>query len=239
MSSPLGKRTMTIAVISALAALHILLSVPPGPVGFRRLSVVLEPLEGLIGGPLFGFGAAAIGWVGGRLLRPEAFYIENFFGVAEAVGALGAGLMIKRRWWIVSLIYGVLLASFLGHPFAQTVPLWTLWDTYLGFLAIFPAAVLVRRLDAGKPSAKGLLPATAFVTLVALELDAITRIFMLADLGLYQVYGLPGDAWTAIFIAGAFQTPIEAAYSIAIAALVGTPVLIALKRSGLLDWPLT
>jgi hypothetical protein len=238
MSPNLGKRNTSIAIVCVLAALHIILSIPPGPVGFRRLSLILEPLEGIIAGPALGFGAAMIGWLGGRLLRPEGFYIENFFGFAEALGALGAGLLIKKRWWAVSAIYGTFLAAFLLHPFAREVPLWTLWDTYLGFLAIFPAAIAIRKADLKHPIARTLLPAVALVTFVAVELDAMTRIFMLAVLGLYQLYGLPSSAWSAIFIAGAFQTPIEAAYSVLIAAIVGVPVLIALRAARILDWPL-
>jgi hypothetical protein len=232
------RRSTSIAIVAVLAALHIILSISPGPVGFRRLSIAMEPLEGIIGGPMLGFGAAMVGWVGGRLLRPEGFYIENFFGFAEALGALGAGFMITKRWWAVTTIYGVFLAAFLIHPFAREVPLWTLWDTYLGFLATFPAALAAGRVDLKRPSAKALLPAVALTTFVAVELDAMTRIFMLADLGLYQLYGLPSNAWSAIFIAGAFQTPIEAAYSVLIASIVGVPVLIALKAARILDWPL-
>ena len=232
------KRSTSVAIVCVLAALHIILSIPPGPVGFRRLGIILEPLEGIIAGPMLGFGAAMVGWVGGRLLRPEGFYIENFFGFAEALGALGAGFLITRRWWAVTTIYGAFLAAFLIHPFAREVPLWTLWDTYLGFLATFPAAIAVKRADLKHPSAKTLLPAVALITFVAVELDAMTRIFMLADLGLYQLYGLPSNAWSAIFIAGAFQTPIEAAYSVLIASIVGVPVLIALRAARILDWPL-
>jgi hypothetical protein len=232
------KRSISVAIVCVLAALHIILSIPPGPVGFRRLSIILEPLEGIIAGPMLGFGAAMVGWMGGRLLRPEGFYLENFFGFAEAMGALGAGFLITRRWWAVTTIYGAFLAAFLIHPFAREVPLWTLWDTYLGFLATFPAAIAVKRADLKRPSAKTLLPAVALITFVAVELDAMTRIFMLADLGLYQLYGLPWNAWSAIFIAGAFQTPIEAAYSVLIASIVGVPVLIALRAARILDWPL-
>jgi hypothetical protein len=239
MLSTRGQRTIFVAVVSVLAALHIILSIPPGPFGFRRLSIVMEPLEGIIGGPLFGFAAAAIGWIGGRFARPEGFYVENFFGVAEAMGALGAGLLIRRRWWAVTIVYGALLAAFLVHPFAREVPLWTLWDTYLGFLAVFPGAIAVRRMTANSLNAKVLVPVVALITFVAVELDAMTRIFMLADLGLYQTYGLPLQAWSTIFIAGAFQTPLEAVYSVAIASVVGVPVLIALKAAKILEWPLS
>ena len=238
-ASILSKRTTAIAVISMLAALHIVLSVPPGPVGFRRLSIVLEPLEGMIAGPMLGFGAATIGWIGGRVLRPEGFYIENFFGFAEGMGALAAGLLTIKRWWAVVILYGALLIAFLVSPFARQVPLWTLWDTYLGFLAIFPAAMVVKRTDFNQPQAKTLVPSIALITFVAVELDAMMRLFMLGDLGLYLLYGLPAGAWSTVFIAGAFQTPIEAVYSVIVATVVGGPVLIALRSAKILDWPMS
>jgi len=239
MSYPIGKRAKTVAFISALAALHIVLSIPLGPVGFRRPSIVLEPLEGMIGGPALGFAAATIGWVGGRVVRPESFYIENFFGFAEGMGALAAGLLVKKRSWVVALIYGGMLVAFLVSPFARQIPLWTLWDTYLGFLAILPTAMVVKKTDFKLPRAKNLVPSIALITFVAVELDAMMRLFMLADLGLYQLYGLPAGAWYTVFIFGAFQTPIEAIFSVVVATAVGGPVLTALRTSKLLDWPIS
>jgi len=239
MTHSIGKRARAIAFISALASLHIVLSIPPGPVGFRRPSIVLEPLEGMIGGPLLGFLAATIGWVGGRAVRPEGFFIENFFGFAEGAGALGAGFLATKRWWVAAIIYGGMLVAFLVSSFARQIPLWTLWDTYLGFVAIFPAARVAKKTDFKLPRAKSLTPAIALITFVAVELDAMTRLFMLADLGLYQMYGLPPGAWFTVFIAGAFQTPIEAVFSVLVASAVGGPVLTALRTSKILDWPMS
>jgi len=57
--------------------------------------------------------------------------------------------------------------------------------------------------------------------------------------GLYQVYPIPIEALPAIFVAGAIQTPLEAAYSVAAAVVVGVPALIALEKSRMLSWPLS
>jgi len=235
---PNSRRTSQVALVSVLAALHIVLSLIPGPVGFRRLSIIIEPLEGLLGGPILGFSAALVGWIGGRLVRPDAFYVENFFGLAETIGALGAGLLANRRWVPVTVVYGGLIFSFLISPFAGFVPLWTLWDTYLGFLACFPTAILLRGTTPGKAAGKMLVITVALISFISVELDAMARIFMLAVLGLYRAYGLPNSAWEVIFIAGAVQTPIEAAYTIGLMISVGVPVLVALRKSKILEWPL-
>jgi hypothetical protein len=230
--------SLYVTVVATLAALHIVLSYAPPPVGFRRISIVMEPLEGIIAGPSLGFLAATIGWAGGRFVRPDSFWIENMFGIAEAFGALGAGFLISRRWYLTAGIYGVQLVAFLLHPLARSIPLWTLWDTYLGFLAIFVTAYFAHGLARARLVASRLVPLIALAAFVSVELDAMTRIFMLVVMGLYQVYPIPLELLPGIFIAGAFQTPIEAAYSVAIVVIVGVPVLVALEKSRVLSWPL-
>ena len=233
-----GRVSLYVSVVAALAALHVVLSYAPPLVGFRRMSIVMEPLEGIIVGPYLGFLSATIGWIGGRFIRPDAFWIENIFGIAETAGALGAGFLISRRWYLTGVIYAALLAGFLVHPLARHIPLWTLWDTYLGLMAVFPAAFFVRRLHGAKLSPPRLVPVVALVTFVAVELDAMVRIFMLIVGGLYQLYPIPIEALPTIFVLGAIQTPLEAAYTLAIATAVGVPALIALEKSRILTWPL-
>jgi hypothetical protein len=234
-----GRRSLYVTLVATLAALHIVLSYAPPLVGFRRMSIVMEPLEGIIAGPYLGFLAASIGWIGGRFVRPDSFWIENLFGIAEAVGALGAGFLISRKWYLTGLIYGLQLLIFLAHPLARVIPLWTLWDTYLGFLAVFPAAFLIRKLEHANLNAPRLVPVVGLAAFVAVELDVMVRVFMLTVGGLYQVYPIPIEALPAIFVAGAIQTPLEAAYTIVTATVVGVPLLIALEKSGMLTWPLT
>jgi len=233
-----GRRSLYVTAVATLAAVHIVLSYAPPLVGFRRMSIVMEPLEGMILGPYLGFVAAAMGWIGGRFIRPDSFWIENVFGIAEAVGALGAGFLMSRKWFLTAGIYGVQLLAFLAHPLARHIPLWTLWDTYLGFVAVFAVAFLVRRVQDARLSVPRLAPVVAFVAFVAVELDVMVRIFMLIVGGLYQVYPIPIEALPVIFVAGAIQTPLEAAYSVLAAVVVGVPVLIALEKSRMLSWPL-
>ena len=202
------------------------------------MSIVLEPLEGIIAGPYLGFLAATIGWMGGRFIRPDGFWVENLFGIAEAVGALGAGFLISRRWYLTAAVYAFLLLAFLAHPLAGQIPLWTLWDTYLGFVAVFAAAFFVRRIGDRKANASFLVPAIALIAFVSVELDVAVRVFMLIVGGLYQIYPIPTNLLAGIFIAGAFQTPLEAAYCILGSTLIGVPVLIALEKGKILSWPL-
>jgi hypothetical protein len=160
------------------------------------------------------------------------------FGIAEAVGALGAGFLVTRKWYLVGGLYGIQLAAFLLHPIARHVPLWTLWDIYLGFLAIPVAAFLVGRMRHHEQDTLRLALAVAVVSFVTVELDAMVRVFMLTVMGLYQMYPIPMAMLPLLFLAGAIQTPIEAAYGVATSVVVGVPALIALRKSHLVDWPL-
>ena len=236
---PRTRRSIGLSVVAVLAALHIVLSYFPPLVGFRRMSIFLEPMEGIIGGPYLGFLAATVGWIGGRFVRPDVFWVENIFGIAEAVGALGAGFLVARKWYLTAGIYGVLLLAFLAHPLARQIPLWTLWDTYLGFMAVFIAAFLVRRMRDGKSSASRLVPTTAVIAFVSVELDVMVRVFMLIVGGLYQLYPIPVGLLAGIFIAGAVQTPLEAVFCVLASTLVGVPALIAIEKGKILSWPLS
>jgi hypothetical protein len=236
---PRTRRSLALSVVAVLAALHIILSYFPPFVGFRRMSIFLEPMEGVIGGPYLGFLAATIGWIGGRFVRPDGFWIENLFGIAEAVGALGAGFLVARKWYLTAGIYGALLLAFLAHPLAREIPLWTLWDTYLGFIAVFIAAFLARRMRHSKSSASRLVPTIAVIAFVSVELDVMVRVFMLIVGGLYQLYPIPVGLLAGIFIAGAVQTPLEAAFCVLASTLVGVPALIAIEKSKMLRWPLS
>lgn len=234
-----GRRSLYVTVVAVLASLHIVLSYAPPLVGFRRMSIIMEPLEGIIAGPYLGFLAATIGWIGGRFVRPDSIWIENLFGIAESVGALGAGFLITKKWYVTAGIYAFQLVAFLTHPLAKQIPLWTLWDTYLGFAAVFAAAFFVHRLHDSRSSASRLVPTIALIAFVAVELDVMVRVFMLIVGGLYQVYPIPVELLAGVFVLGAFQTPVEAAYCIATAVIVGVPALVALEKSRLLSWPLS
>jgi hypothetical protein len=56
-----GRASLYVSVVGTLAALHVVLSYAPPLVGFRRISIVMEPLEGIIAGPDLRFLAALIG----------------------------------------------------------------------------------------------------------------------------------------------------------------------------------
>ncbi|MEM4245798.1 MAG: hypothetical protein QW390_00715 [Candidatus Bathyarchaeia archaeon] len=230
-----SRKSLAVGLVATLAALHTVLSFIPGV--WRRWSIVLIPLEGFIGGPIAGFGAALIGSLAGRLLKPDPVLFENLFGLAEAFGALTSGLMVKSRWKPVLAGYAGLLAAFIASPNTRSIPLWTLWDVYLAAVLVAPAALCTGRMIRGEQ--RFLPPSVTLLSFVAVEFDVLVRIIMFVPLGLFTLYPIPISLLPEIFIAGAFTTPIEALYAVAVNAIISVPVLLILRRGKILAWPLT
>lgn len=223
------RQTQKIALTAIFAALHTTLSLFPGPVGFRSWIILITPLEGIILGPLLGFSAASIGYLLGWFIHPRPEPI--IFGIGEPIGALTAGLMAQRKWPHALLLYAGMLLAFFAYPLTNTIPLWTLWDVYIAFACIFVFAILSRTQIVQK------LPVfLGFAAFIGTEADVLTRIFILIPLSGYQWWGIPAQMLPSIFVLGAFQTPIEAIFSVAAAVIIGVPLLKILQKSKTLNF---
>jgi hypothetical protein len=240
-------RTRLLALVALFAALHGSLAAVPGIWGpsevARSFVIFVESLEGMILGPAAGFASASIGCMLGRIIRPreEGFLLSVAFGMGEAVAALMAGLIFKKKWSLVLVIYSAMLAAFLADPLTWSVPLplWTLWDTFLAFFMIVPAHLVVRRALAEGKRAERLGAAVALTTFVSTEADMLFRIFLLIPLGFYALYPIPVEILPVVFTLGAVVTPLEAALSTVATTMLAVPVLLAIERSGAISWPLT
>jgi hypothetical protein len=218
------RQTQKIALTATFAALHTTLSLIPGPVNFRSWIILITPLEGIILGPTMGFSAASMGYLLGWFIRPRAEPI--IFGIGEPIGALTTGLIAQKKWPHALLLYTGMLLAFFAYPLTSTIPLWTLWDIYIAFTSILIFAVIsktqfIRRL----PIFLG------FAALIGTEADVLTRIFILIPLNGYQWWGIPAQLLPYIFVLGAFQTPIEAVFSVAATIIIGVPLIKTLQKN--------
>jgi hypothetical protein len=231
------RRSQEIALISLFGALHTVLSFVPGI--WRSLMILILPLEGIILGPTRGFMAGFIGFGAGWTLRPRDEPI--FFGIAEPVGALCAGLMVRRKWRHVALIYALMLIAFFLHPVTPSLPLWTLWDIYAALIcvSIFGALTYGKRLsvkiDGNVHRMAKLSLILALIAFISIEADVLTRIFILIPLNGYEIWGVPAEFLPIAFVEGAFQTPLEAVLSVLATVVVGVPLLDRLSKMGLFD----
>lgn len=203
------------------------------------MMILVLPLEGIILGPSRGFAAGFMGFAAGWGLRPRAEPI--FFGLAEPVGALCAGLIVRKKWYYVALTYVLMLGAFFLHPVTTSLPLWTLWDVYAALICVFAFGLFTHGKTLGVKacgstrSVAGLTVILAFVAFFAVEADVLTRIFILVPLNGYEIWGIPADVLPAAFIEGAFLTPIEAVLSVFATTAIGVPLLYRLSRIGLFN----
>jgi len=229
------RRSVFVAVTALLGAVHAVLVAIPGI--WRSWMILIEPLEGVMLGPTAGFTAALIGSIAGRIIRPR-LGLFPLFGIAEPIGALVAGLVFKGKWKIGLAVYVAMLAAYFLHPLGRTLPAWCLWDIYIAFVLIFISPTIVRRALQDKTNPKKLAPALALTSFISVEADVLTRIFLLIPVGLYKLMWTE-EVLPAIWIAGAIKTPIESIISVIVAVIIGVPLLIALVKGKILEWPLT
>jgi uncharacterized membrane protein len=223
------RQTQKIALTAVFAALHTILSLIPGPVGFRSWIILIMPLEGILLGPAMGFSAGFIGYSLGWFIRPRAEPI--FFGLGEPIGALTAGLIAQRKWSYALFFYSVMLLAFFIYPLTATLPLWTLWDIYAAFICILLFAFLSKTMKLEKSHIQNLPVLLGFSAFIGTEADILTRITMLVPLNGYQWWGVQASILPSIFVLGAFQTPTEAVISVIATIIIGVPLVKILQKN--------
>ena len=61
-------------------------------------------------------------------------------------------------------------------------------------------------------------------------MDSLTRVFLLVPIGLYNFFGWSPEGVYGVFVEGAVVSYVEDALVVAIAILVGVPLVIALRK---------
>jgi hypothetical protein len=227
------RKTLTIATISVFAALHSVLYLLPGP--WRSWSIYIEPIEGVILGPMAGFLAALIGSIVGRLIKPS--YDWMFGIIAEPLGVLVSGFMAKGKWMPVAAIYAVMLTAYFANPLGRELPLWAILDILVAFALIYPAAKICKAAFGEKVNR---LPMSlALISFISTVADSLTRVFLLIPVGLYTLFFESFGAVYSVFVLGAAGSYIEDVLVVFTSVLVGVPLLIALRKNPNFQFPLT
>jgi len=225
------RRSHAIALISIFAALS---AVCDSVAGLPQLSsgvwygwiFVIEPLNGIILGPMAGFLSTLVGVMVGHsvYLRGEAPLYEYLFTIGAPLGAMVSGLIYKKRCRLVFAYFTVLLAAYFLTPVAWDLPIWGVWNTLLAFAVLCVICVFLIRLDGRRLWERSyILPMSAFI---GLEADILFRIFLLIPCQTYRLfYGFSVETLQAIWVAAAFITPIQVAISMIVTTLVGLHIL--------------
>jgi len=242
-------RTKIIAFVSIFTALYAVLRLIPtvpmiGASGATfSLSDVIAPLYGVILGPYIGGFSIILGtFLAMAMGKPVVFMFLDF--LPATVGAVALGLLIKRKWALVVILNIVLLAAFLIHPLTSVFVNITMGSTTFSFpfawLHIVALAVLISPLGRKASQWVDRLMTTKIATGLAILVFVGTMMQHLMGNLLYecilgQLLGLiPPEAypdnWTVIFP----LYPIERLALVALAVVVGIPLLRVLKNSFLL-----
>ncbi len=226
--------TKSVSLIGVFAALHTVLYFMSFGL-WRNWAIYLEPIEGIILGPWAGFLAALIGSVTARMIKPTDFWM--FGVVAEPMGVLVSGLLAKGCWKPVLGIYAFTLAAYFLHPFGMRLPLWTILDILFALIFVYPVTRLGK--DLFEEDAERLPVSLSFISFISVVTDSLIRVFLLVPAGLYMLFVPSFEGVYFIFVEGALQSYMEDALVIVVSLLVGTPLLLALRKLPSLKFPLS
>jgi hypothetical protein len=229
------KKSLNVGFVAVFAAFHATLYFLSPPVLWRNWAIYLEPIEGILLGPLAGFSAAFIGSIIGRMIKPDVFWMFGI--VAEPLSVLMIAFLAQRRWLPVFLTYSVMLAAYFSNPFGARLPLWTILDVLLAFALIYPVAKLSR--IGVQNSMQRLTVSLILVSFIGTVTDALTRIFLFVPAGLYAFFGLSFDEVFFTFTTGATASYIEDLIVVVVSFLVGVPLLLAVQKIPGFKYPIT
>lgn len=228
----------SVAAVAVFAALHVVLDSMPVYV-FREWGMYLEPLEGIILGPKLGILTAVIGASVSRAVIGASAFSFIYGVTGESIGVLIAGLLVRGRWRIVAAIYVFMLGAYFIHPYGLRLPLWTIMDCLVAFVLIYPAALLSKQLLAKEEDVKRFTLAILLISFVSTVAHSLTMIFILVPAGTYTVEFGTFEAVYYAFVIGAAGSYVEDAIVIAVSLLVYSPILLFLRRSRMLRFPLS
>jgi hypothetical protein len=230
--------TKLITLVSAFAALDIVLTalplIPYGP----SAGALVKPSEGIFLGPWGGMFAAFVGGIVSSVVWPSTAVLGLATWIPGVIGAFGAGMLLKAKWKAVAILFAAILVAFFIHPFGPDIFLYANWDKVIALALVLPVSMLVKRQIGNRQSVKALTPIVAMVSLIATEMDGATGnlIFLLEA---EPLFGLKKEMLPALFIPYTLLDPGSRILVAAVCALVLTPVLVAAEKAHLLRWPLT
>jgi len=231
------KKSLNVVFAAVFAAFHATLYSLSPPILWRNWAIYLEPLEGIILGPEAGFSAALIGSIVGRTIKPTdpAFFI--FGVVAEPLGVLVCAFLARGKWRSAMPIYAVMLAAYFIHPLGRWLPLWTVLDTLLAFVLIYPAGKIGNWVF--KADIRHLSISLILISFIGIATDALVRVFLLVPAGLYTLFTHLPEGVYGMFVAGAIDSYIEDVLVVIVSFLVGIPLLLTLQKIPGLEYPST
>jgi hypothetical protein len=230
--------TRLVTLVSAFAALDVVLAaiplIPYGP----SAGALVKPSEGIFLGPWGGIFAAFIGGIVTSVIWPSTAVLGLATWIPGVVGAFAAGMLLKGRWKPVAILMFLILVGFFVHPFGPPVFLYADWDKVIALALVYPVSRIVNRGLHERGSVKALMPAIGLVSLISTEMDGATgNLIFLVEA--QPIFGLTGEMLPPLFVPYTLLDPAVRVLVGIVCALVLPPVLVAAEKANLLKWPLT
>jgi len=224
-----------VALVALFAALNVvsdsISGVPQMPSHvWYSWNFIMEPITGIVLGPFAGFLATFLGVMIGHSVYFIDVY-EFLFTMGAPLGAMFCGLLFRGRWKLALVYYMALIMVYFVSPIAWQLPVWVMWDTYLGGAVLIFIAWMIKRRIWEIQLRNRLSYALALCAFVGLEADVLFRIFVFIPCQTYQLfYGFDVEALRIIWIGGTVETPLKAAMSTFATAIIGPPVIRAIAK---------
>ncbi|MFW9919449.1 MAG: hypothetical protein ACFFED_07605 [Candidatus Thorarchaeota archaeon] len=214
------------AIFAAMAAALDLILTPGFSSGIWDSWIfLLSPIVGVLLGPIGGFAAIGIGSLIGHILFFRDVF-ELLYMIGAPIGAAMAGLVYQRRWKPVLIIYSGLLAGYFLYPVSWTLPLFGIWDILVGFGFVVLFSVLVNRQWWNEMSREKDLLRLIFCTVIGLESDILTRVFLLVPGQTYWIfYGFTPEDLQLLWLGAGIITPIKVLLAVIMMVTIGYQVL--------------
>lgn len=249
--SKISIRTKTVASIAVFSALYMILRLIPtvpmiGGVGTFSASDVIAPLYGVILGPYVGGFSVFLGtFLAIALGRAVSFMFLDF--LTATINAVALGLLMRRKWIPVVVLYAVLLLVFFVNPLTLLFVNVPLGSTNISFpfawLHIVAFIVLLSPLGRRASQwVETLKPAKVTWGLAILAFIGTmmqhTMGNILFEVTLNQIPVIAGQPpiipasaypgiWTTVF----FLYPVERLVVVLVAVVIGIPLVTVLKKS--------
>ncbi len=217
------------AIFAAMAAALDLIITPAFSSGIWDSWIfLLSPIVGVLLGPVGGFVAIGLGSLVGHVLFFRDVF-ELVYMIGAPIGAAMAGLVFQRRWKPVLIIYSGLLAGYFLYPISWTLPLFGIWDILLGYGFVILFSSLANRNWWNGISREQDIIRLIFCTVIGLESDILTRVFLLVPGQTYWIfYGFTPADLQILWLGAGIITPIKVLMAVIMMVTIGYQVLRAL-----------
>ena len=234
------KKSVFVSFVAVFAAFNVItdsfMSTPlPYSGVWHSWIFISEPITGILLSPFTGFFSTLIGVMIGHYINFIDVY-EYIFTLGAPIGAMISSLIFRGKWSIAITYYIALLSAFFATPVSWQLPFWGMWDVYLALVCLLGTSIAaIKRKELWNTSSSPrLIYIIALSTFIGLEADVLFRIFVFIPCQTYKLfYGFNNEILQGIWAVGAVETPIKAALSTTIAAIIGPPIFIAIRELGL------